>query len=345
VRQRNEKEAVLSSMVEGVLAVDTDQRLITINQTAARLFGIDPARADGTDLSVIIRDTALRKLVTDALASDEPVEGEIVLKNQNEKVLHSRGTALRDAQGKEIGAVVVLQDVTRVRRLEQVRRDFVANVSHELRTPITSIKGFVETLMDGALNDPHDAQRFLGIIRKQADRLNAIIEDLLTLSRLEEEVGEAHAVLEPTPLERVLRSAIDLCSGAAAAKEINVELHCDGVGEVRVAPRFLERAVVNLIDNAIKYSESAGAIRVRVVRSDGEVTIRVEDDGCGISPEHLPRLFERFYRVDKARSRQLGGTGLGLAIVKHIANVHGGRVSVESTPGQGSVFSIHLPSA
>ncbi|HOW98522.1 MAG TPA: ATP-binding protein, partial [Kiritimatiellia bacterium] len=310
---------------------------------AARLFDIPPDKARNRLLQELVRNPALHQLVADAVARGEPAEDDITVFNGRERHLRVRASRLRDAQGEGIGALVVFHDVTRLRRLESVRRDFVANVSHELKTPITSIKGFIETLQDGALKSEEEARRFLGIMARQADRLNAIIEDLLQLSRIEEEADQQVIRLEEQEVSPVLRSAVECCQYKADARQMAVEL--DGAPGLRA--RFntplLEQAVINLLDNAIKYSPSGSPVRVEAGREGADVVIRVRDRGPGIPPEHLPRLFERFYRVDKARSRQMGGTGLGLAIVKHIAQAHGGNVSVESIPGQGSVFSLRIP--
>jgi len=229
-------------------------------------------------------------------------------------------------------------------RLENVRRDFVANVSHELKTPITSIKGFVETLLDGAMNNPAEADRFLKIVSKQANRLNAIIEDLLTLSRLEQG-GDTDVNMQSVGLNGLLSSAAEACARRAGQKEITINVDCrDGLSAV-VNPPIIEQALINLISNAVKYSEAGSAVTVHAYAEAGETILSVKDQGYGIKDKHIARLFERFYRVDKGRSRQEGGTGLGLAIVKHIAQVHGGRVEVQSIFGQGSVFSIFLPVA
>ena len=239
--------------------------------------------------------------------------------------------------------MIVLNDVTRLQRLEGVRRDFVANVSHELRTPITSIKGFIETLRDGAIRRPADAEKFLEIVAKQADRMNSIIEDLLLLSRVEQDTREAKVVLESTPIKGVILEAVQVCEPKAHAKDIRITVNCPDGLTARINPALLEQAIINLIDNAIKYSEPGCPVDVEAEEHASEVVIRVRDKGCGIEPEHLPRIFERFYRVDKARSRKLGGTGLGLSIVNHIIQAHEGTVDVQSTPGAGSTFSIHLP--
>jgi len=231
----------------------------------------------------------------------------------------------------------------RLRRLENVRRDFVANVSHEIRTPLTSIKGFAETLLDGALNNAKDARNFIKIVLKQANRLNAIIEDLLTLARLEEQEERSQMLFEEKKVERVLYNAQKVCLPPANNKNSKISLVCDRNLKIKMNKPLLEQAVINLIDNAIKYSPHNSNVEVCAHIIDKELEICVKDQGGGIAEEHLPRIFERFYRVDKARSRAIGGTGLGLSIVKHIAQVHGGYVSVESKLGQGSTFKIHLP--
>lgn len=345
ISQRNLQEAVLSSMVEGVLAVDKEQRVISMNDAAARLLGVKPETAQGQPIPDVLNNLPLQDFVGQAIASATPSEGEFVLRDHEQQVIQVHGAVLRDAHGQGIGAVVVLNDVTRLRRLERVRRDFVANVSHELRTPITSIKGFVETLLDGALENPEDARRFLDIVVKQADRLNAILGDLLTLSRIEEGEEKVSIVLEAGTVVGALRAAVQLCESKAAEKGVEIDIDCGEDIRAHINPPLLEQAVANLVDNAIKYSERGAKIRVGAGRHGTDVVVFVEDHGCGIPREHLPRLFERFYRVDKARSRSLGGTGLGLSIVKHIAKAHGGRVSVSSAPGQGSTFRIHMPAA
>ena len=342
VNQRNQQEAVLSSMIEGVIAVDVKRAIISLNHGAARMLGVASQDVQGQSIETAVRNTALQEFVTRALESHAPIEDEFVLHTQQEQVVQVHGTVLRDAHGNGLGAVIVLNDVTALRRLEQVRRDFVANVSHELRTPITSIKGFVETLLGGALEKPEDARRFLEIVARQADRLNAILEDLLILSRTEAGEWQNEIRLERLPIREVIDAAITLCRPKASARGIEMTVACPEDLEARVNAPLLEQAVANLVDNAVKYSEPARSVHVEASQVEGEVVIRVEDHGAGIPSEHLPRLFERFYRVDKARSRGLGGTGLGLAIVKHIAQAHGGHVGVESVPGKGSTFSIYL---
>jgi two-component system phosphate regulon sensor histidine kinase PhoR len=343
VRQRNQLEALLSSMQDGVLAVDGRENLIILNDSAARLIGADPAKVLGRSIQEVVRNTDLQQFVADALAARGPTRGEIVLEHGGEQFLDAHGAVLRDAQGTDIGAVVVLHDVTRLKRLENIRKDFVANVSHELRTPITLIKGFMETLLDGKEHTPEDSRRFLDIVARQAERLNAIIEDLLSLSRLEQEHEKALVALQETTIRDVLESAIKVCEPKAQTRNVQLELACDAGLRASANAPLLEQAVINLVDNAIKYSEPGQAVRISAMVDNKDLVVAVGDRGCGIDNQHLPRIFERFYRVDKSRSRAQGGTGLGLSIVKHIAQAHGGRVDVESTAGEGSTFTLRLP--
>ncbi len=343
-RQRNEHKAVLSSMAEAVLAVDSEQKLITLNSAATEMIGVDISNAKGRALQEIIRNPDLQNFVTDALASNEPIEENITLhKDSEEHFLQVKSNALQDEQGQKIGILVVLNDITRLKRLEQVRRDFVANVSHELKTPITSIKGFVETLLEGAINNPEEAKRFLDIIARQTGRMDAIIDDLLALSRIEQQAQKTGIEREKVCIKDALETAIELCRNNAQAKQIDIELRCADSIVANINMPLLEQAVVNLLDNAIKYSPSSSKIEVTAAQVGEKISITVTDFGCGIDKESLPRLFERFFRVDKARSRKLGGTGLGLAIVKHIAQAHNGSVTVESSLDKGSKFTIELP--
>jgi len=341
-RQRNEQDAILAGMIEGVVAVDTDERIISLNQAAARLTGADPIASKGRSIHEVVRNHDLQRLITDILGNAEPVEREIALTGEKDIHLQVHGAPLRDASGEGIGALIVLHDITRIKKLEHVRREFVANVSHELKTPVTAIKGFVETLLGGALQQPEEAARFLGIIEKQVDRLNAIIEDLLRLSQIERAAEQEEIALEAGNILDVVKGSVQVCQPQAAARNIRLALSGDGTITGRVNGLLLEQAVTNLIDNAVKYSEPGGEVQIAVEVVGGDIVISVKDRGCGIEKEHLPRLFERFYRADKSRSRAQGGTGLGLAIAKHIILAHHGRITVESTPGRGSTFSIIL---
>jgi two-component system, OmpR family, phosphate regulon sensor histidine kinase PhoR len=341
--QRNELEAVLSSMVEGVFGVDQEERLLGMNPSAARILGCNPAKGQGRTIQEVIRLSELQHFVVGALSSEKPVEKDLILYGEAEKIVRAHGTPLRDAEGKRVGVLIVLNDVTRLAKLENIRKDFVANVSHEIKTPITAIKGFVETLQEGQSQDPADVRRFLEIIHRHVDRLEAIVEDLLSLSRIEKEAEAEEIVLEEHPVRLSLAKAVQSCEDKAQSKKIHLELECSEDLKGRINPLLLEQAVVNLIDNAINSSEEGKSVTIKAREREQEILIQVEDHGSGIERKHLDRIFERFYRVDKSRSRKLGGTGLGLSIVKHIVEAHGGRVSVESQPGLGSTFTLHLP--
>ncbi len=343
VRQENEHQAVLASMVEGVLAVDPEGVVLSLNEAGAAMLNVAAEQARGRIVHEVVRHAGLLAFVEKALASLEPVEQDLEAAGPDRHCLHAHGTVLHDGRQRKIGALIVLHDVTRLHHLEKIRRDFVANVSHELKTPITSIKGFVETLLHEQLEDRTNSLRFLGIILRQVNRLDAIIGDLLMLSRVERGSEEQTIQLQAEPLAEVLRAALEMCEQKAADKSMRLDLECPADLQARINAPLLEQAVTNLIDNAIKYSEAGAAVRIAASREGPEAVIRVQDQGCGIEAVHLPRLFERFYRVDRARSRELGGTGLGLAIVKHITAAHRGSIRVESTVGQGSTFFISLP--
>ncbi len=342
-RQRDQQKAVFASMIEGVLAVDGDGRILDLNAAAGRLLELAPEQALGRSIQETVRNPSLQTFMADTLSAAGPLEAEIVLYGKDERVLHVHGTALADSAGEKLGALIVFNDVTRMRRLETVRQDFVANVSHELKTPITALKGCVETLSERRERTPEENERFMAMMGRQADRLSSIVEDLLSLSRIEHDAQHQRIPLESGPVGDVLRRAVQAFAGAAQAKRILVAQECPEEIMAPINAPLLEQAVGNLIDNAIKYSGEGSRIVVSGISADGEIVIRVADQGPGIEKKHWARLFERFYRVDQARSRALGGTGLGLAIVKHIVLAHRGAVSVESIPGQGSAFTIRIP--
>ncbi len=340
--QRDEQNALFSCMVEAVLAVDTEKRIIKLNRTAETLFQVDGPSSIGRNVAEVIRNADILNVIEKALETTDVVEGGISL-NQSDRYLQAHGTVLHGEKESRIGALIVLNDITRLRKLEMMRRDFVANVSHELKTPITSIRGFVDTLIDSPVEDKEDQERFKEIISKQAARLQAIVDDLMILSNLEHETGKNGIEFQNGQIDDLLENAVNVCRDLAEAKNVSLAVVCDEGMQWEINMQLLEQAVVNLIDNAIKYSESATHVTIMAEQTPEETVIHVSDEGPGIAKEHLPRLFERFYRVDKSRSHKLGGTGLGLAIVKHIAIAHGGRVEVESQIGVGSRFSIYLP--
>jgi two-component system phosphate regulon sensor histidine kinase PhoR len=348
VTHRNQLETVFSSMVEAVIAIDRDERVISINTAAAELLGISREVALGKVVQEIVRNSHLQEQVQKILSTRESVEEEVVLKEPGgDKFLQTNVVTLYDGKGESVGVLIVMNDVTKLRRLERIRSDFVANVSHELRTPITSIRGYVETLLDGALDERDNAVQFLQIVLRQSQRLTAIIDDLLALSRIEQESNDGSVQMEEGPLCCVLETAVQTCQVNADQRGVKLACDCPNGVVAMMNETLLEQAVVNLLVNAIKYSREGDTVLVRAEVSGGakgdRVRISVKDTGCGISPEHLPRLFERFYRSDKARSRELGGTGLGLAIVKHIAGAHHGRIDVASRLGEGSEFTLIIP--
>jgi len=343
VRQQAEQDIVLHSMVEGVLAVDRDGRILDLNDAGQRMFQLDAAQVRGRYLHEVVRRQVLLRFVEEVQAQQQPQEKELVIHDKEPRTIVAYGNLLRSVAGENIGVLVVLREETEYRKLEKVRREFVANASHEMRTPITSIKGFLETVLESEPAEPPEKDRFLRIALHETDRLIAILDDILSLARIEKETERREITLERGPLTPVVVAAVERCQPAAQARGMSLAVDCPAQLEARFQAGLLEQALVNLLDNAIKYSGEGTAVQV-VGRCEGqEVRLDVCDQGPGIEARHLPRLFERFYRVDSGRSRQAGGTGLGLAIVKHIALAHGGWVSVESKPGQGSRFSIHLP--
>ena len=343
ISQRNELEAVLSSMAEGVVAFDVDEYIISINQAAAQIFECEPVDLLNHTVQEALRNPEFQRFVRNALFSSENLESDITLYQDSERIIHAHSTSLFDSGGTSTGILVVLSDVTQLRRLENMRRDFAANVSHEIKTPLTAIKGFVETLLHNTMDSPEESRRFLDIIARHVDRLTSIVDDLMKLSRIEQQDEKQEIKRETEPIKKIIQRAIQTCLEKTEAKKIDVDLACKEDVSARIDATLIEQAIFNLLDNAINYSQEQSVVKISAFKQDKEVIISVKDNGTGISEEHLPRLFERFYRADKARSRSLGGTGLGLAIVKHIAQAHGGRVSVDSTPGKGSIFSLHLP--
>ena len=343
INQRNEFVAVLSSMTEGVIAVDMDERILSINQTGVDMLGSSWDRLRGRRLHEVFRNRDLQVIIEKALHKDGPIKDDVEIFQDDKQVWTVHASPLRNASENRIGVLLVMDNVTKLKRLETVRRDFVANVSHEIKTPLTAIKGFVETLRNGAIENPDEADRFLTIIEKHVNRLSAIVEDLLKLARIEQQDELKKIKRTLATIMEPIRSSIQLCRTNADAKNIGISLSGDESITAKIDTSLMEQALVNLIDNAIKFSPENSDIQVTVDCDDEDIIISVQDEGIGIPKKNQERLFERFYRIDQARSRKAGGTGLGLAIVKHIAQVHEGRVTVSSTLGVGSTFTIHLP--
>lgn len=336
--------SVFQALPDGLLVLDSKGRIRACNDVCRRMLRLEAGNPRGQRIEAVIHDAQLagyaRTLKKTGLAS----RMEWAAGDSHDRVFEVQGAALRSRNRRNAGFLICFRDVTRIRHLERVRRDFTANVSHELRTPLTLIHGFVETLLDGALDDRDSAARFLQIIREQTERLDALMDDILSLARLEREDQEP-VPLEPLLVHEVLRESVELCRVRAEERAMTLELAADAELVVFANRRLLEQAVVNLIDNAVKYSDSGKTIRISAERRGRWAEIAVADEGWGIESRHLPRIFERFYRVDPGRSRELGGTGLGLSIVKHIMQVHQGEVDVQSTLGKGSVFRLRLPLA
>ena len=339
-RDRGRTDAILSAMDDGVLAVDQRGRVVLANPTLAKALDLEDA--PGRHYLEVIRQPEVGALIEEVLRTGERREAEVELLHVR-RVFSITGVPFPGEEGTPPGAVVTFNDATERRRLERIRRDFVANASHELRTPLTSIRGFVEALEDGAVQEPATAQRFLGKIRVHADRMAALVEDLLELSRLEADQGKP--LFEETDLGEIVDDVVASFAGAATRKDVSLRRANRGGPAVSTDPERLRRILENLVDNAVKYTPEGGEVEVTSSPGpDGSgARIDVADNGPGIAAEHQSRIFERFYRVDKARSRELGGTGLGLSIVRHLAESIGASVSVESEPSRGSRFTVTIP--
>ncbi len=336
------RDAILSSMREGVLAVDQSLRITFCNEAFLQATAARQTPEPGTPLEQVSPDSALLEPLWQVLEQGETVRAKIALPASPGRSYELYAKPLE--LNRQKGALAILHDVTEIERLERVRRDFVANVSHELRTPLTSIRGYAETLLDGAIDDAEHNRKFLEVIRSNAIRLTNIASDLLVLSELEQH-RPAQDPVEAVPVQPVIETAIRTVESAARIRQVNLVVQPTDLA-VRALRFRLEQALVNLVDNAVKFSPPGTEVRISCNRAgDGMVEIHVADQGIGIPEEDLPRIFERFYRVDKARSREAGGTGLGLSIVKHIAELFGGSVRVVSRLNEGSTFTLRFPAA
>ncbi|HOW35623.1 MAG TPA: ATP-binding protein [Candidatus Omnitrophota bacterium] len=332
--------AILECMVEGIIVVDKTSRIISVNPTVGKIFNVTKQEAQGKLFLEVIRNTDIRDIISSVLENGQFISRELSLLWPVQRIFSIDASAIFEDNTVN-GCLLVIHDITEIRRLETMRRDFVANVSHELKTPLTSIKGFVETLLEGALDDKENNRVFLKIIQDHTERLDNLVNDLLSLSHLESRT----IVLQKSDFK--LRQQVEeiILGFKSQIQKNSIEIRDDlpaGLS-VRGDKNRLGQVLTNLIDNAIKFNKEKGSIRIYVQEISGMIKITVEDSGAGIPEKDIPRIFERFYRVDKARSRELGGTGLGLSIVKHIVELHGGEVGVESAEGLGSKFFFTLP--
>lgn len=339
--EKSQLAAVLSHMTDAVAVVNAKGQVLLVNPALCSLFNVRSEDAKGKVFLEVLRQAELNSLLQAVLRENGIRTQDVRTHSPDERVFETIAIPLSD-EGKPAGALLVLHDITKIRRLDNIRRDFVANVSHELRTPLASIKGFAETLRTGAIEDAENRGGFVESIEKQADRMTALVEDLLSLASIES--GERKPSKAPVALKELTDDIVRSLAPLAKKKNIRLSAVVEDVSLNVMADREqLRQILVNLIENAIKFNKENGSVTVSAGSNNKEAILQVRDTGMGIPPEDIPRIFERFYRVDKARSREMGGTGLGLSIVKHIIEAHGGAVSVESVLGQGSTFTIRLP--
>ena len=338
--QNRESKAILSSMREGVLAVTEDLKIIRLNKSAANYLNVSDFKS-GTQLGLVIRNQTIMEFVKKVLQQQQFISEDCVVYGVKEKLLHLKGTPLLNENDQVSGVVVIIHDVTHVRKLENMRQDFVANVSHELRTPIAILKSTVETLQDGAIEDEGVARRFLKILSKNTNRLGLLIEDILFLSKVEDKKSSIQ--FDEANLALLIGDSISSCEAKAKSKGIVIESNVDSELCWKLNDSLIIQALINLIQNGIKYSDEGKTIQVSATVQAGKLELSVADQGFGIDPEEFDRIFERFYRVDKSHSNKIEGTGLGLSIVKHIALVHNGSVKLTSNIQEGSTFTITLP--
>ena len=337
--QEAEQKAVLSSMNEGILAIDRKERIVHMNKAAYAILEIDPNMSIHRRLmQEIIRNSQVQEFAKRLLLTNNTISKQIKYLGNTEKYLQINGSQLTYPDKEDIGALIVIRDVSNVRYLEKIRSDFVSNVSHELKTPITSIRGFVETLSSENFKHDEKTREYLNIIHQQSQRLQTIVDDLLTLSRLERKDG--HVVKKENSIADTISTAISICQLDADKNNIQIAWKCEDNLTALINRNLIEQALVNVINNAIKYSDPNKKISINAFKQDSEIQIEIADEGFGIELKHHDRLFERFYRIDSARSRNMGGTGLGLSIVKHIIQNHNGKIEFKSTPGEGSTFKI-----
>jgi len=336
-----ELESIVESITNGIVAVDGNNKVILINPAAFTVFNLDAdAEILGDDIENHIKNSQINSLLKDAIQKNKPLEAEVAIDGQ---VLLVNASPIRpkDSDIDNSGGIVFIQDITKVRKLEQIRTEFVSNVTHELKTPITSIRGFIETLKNGAMNNPVVAERFLEIIDIEAERLHELINDILLLSEIETKLKDTN--LEIFDLKSMVDDVFKVMQNIAKEKKISLNNNVRDEVLMKANINRMKQLIMNLVDNGIKYNVQNGSVSVDGYREDGKVVISVKDTGIGIPSAHIPRIFERFYRVDKGRSRGMGGTGLGLSIVKHIVNLYNGEIKVNSVVGEGTEFIVKIP--
>ena len=335
LERRKERVAVLASMSEAVLAIDLNGHIIILNASGSKLFDLDDKKSIGESIFGLIRNSNLLNFFETVLNESNPLDQEITFDN---KIIRGKGSKLLGFNDDIIGAVIVFNDVTKIKKLENIRKEFVANVSHELKTPVTTIKGYVETIE--SITKDVEQKKFLKIISNHTSRLNLIIDDLLLLSKIEEKEDVLNLDLKDEKLKPVLESAKQNCDRFLNEKNINIKINCLDTISIKQNNRLLEEAIFNILNNSIKYSSENSLITIDVINNKDNIEIKITDQGVGIDKKHLDRLFERFYRVDESRSRDVGGTGLGLSIVKHIIQMHNGKIKVDSIVNKGTIFTI-----
>ncbi len=346
-QQRGELAQILTAMKDGIILINEREEILLINDAACEFFAPRETRPEdcvGKAAADSLRNSELNRILEDLVRSKSSNTQQLSVYDRRRgryRSLEMHGLFIASDQPQGSKILLAFHDISEIVRLEQVRRDFVSNVSHELKTPITTIQGFAETLEQGAVDDSSVARNFLSIIIKQSRRMESIVSDLLTLSRLEQQGEEPQT--EKTNIASLLGDVKEICAGRAAERNITVHSSVSGLEHAQINANLIEQAVTNLVDNAIKYGKPGGSVWINAEISREDLTLIVRDDGPGIPGRDLPRLFERFYRVDKGRSSSMGGTGLGLAIVKHIVNAHGGSVRADSVVGEGSSFSMIIP--
>lgn len=339
-KEKRNMRAILNSMFEGVIVVDKDLRIVSFNPTIEKIFGVAISDSRGRFILEVIRNNDILDLIKSALDKREFVSRELSLSWPVSGVFQVNVSPIMTDNGVS-GSLAVIHDISEIRRLEKIRSDFVANVSHELKTPLTSIKGFTETLLDGALEDKVNRQEFIKIIQEHALRLESLVNDLLELSYIESK--EINLNLENTLIYDLTSKVLSGLKSQTTKKMLYLENNLPKDLLLKIDKERIEHVLINLIENAIKFNRQSGAIKIYSQNLGDKIKVIVEDSGIGIPQKDISRIFERFYRVDKARSRELGGTGLGLSIVKHIIELHGGSIGVESAEGLGSKFFFIMP--